>query len=167
MNKQEAIDWFWDKYNSCYPVRHADYPQRVFLFYDNKFVRKIKLAKISGCGITYPTKVSGVCLFEQDWKSKIFYYDYDEIYSFLTKNYINNYDKIKEFIYDRLEEAGKLSVLTPMLPCLNLMKELKEAGKLSVLTPQDSNTIGAVQLKEAGKLSVLTPIIFFTVPLQG
>ena len=156
MNKQELIDWFWDKYNSCYPVVHSDYPDVVFLYYDNQFVRKIKLAKISGVDIGYPNKVSGVCIFEQDWKNKKFYYDYDEIYLFLKKNYINNYDKIKEFIDDRLKEADKLSVLTTIDKFFSFVPKLKEADKLSVLTTFTFGYAPEEMLKDADKLSVLT-----------
>ena len=36
------IEWFWDKFNSCYLVKHDDYPQCIFMFYDPQYIRKLK-----------------------------------------------------------------------------------------------------------------------------
>ena len=110
MKKEKVIEWFCDKFNSCYPVKHSNYPESVFMYYDTQFVRKIKLAKISGQSITFPKEVKGSCLFELDWKNKSFYYNYDEIYQFLEKNYNSNHQDINKFIKDRLNEADKMSV---------------------------------------------------------
>jgi len=133
MKEQEVIKWFWDKYNSCYPVAHTDYTHSIFMFYDPQFIRKIKLCKLSGT-IVNPSKVSGICLFEQDWENKVFYSNYDEIYQFLYDNYHCNYNKIRDFIKDRLNDADKLSRLTTTKPWVSFNAELNEADKLSRLT---------------------------------
>ena len=86
MTEKELITWFWDLYNSCYPVRHSDYPDNIFMYYDEQFVRYLKLCKISNKEIKMPTKVKGYCLFDQDWKYNVFCYDYDKIYLFLKLN---------------------------------------------------------------------------------
>jgi hypothetical protein len=44
MVKEELSKWFWDKFNSCYPVVHEDYPKIIFMFYDENFLRQKKLA---------------------------------------------------------------------------------------------------------------------------
>jgi len=157
MNKEELIDWFWNKYNSCYPVTHPDYPQSIFLYYDKQFARKLKLCKLTGASIKLPSKVPGVCLFEQEWKYKDFYYNYDEIYQFLYKNYNTNYKKINDFVKDMLNDASKLQVLTPLKQnCHNYLK-LNDASKLQVLTPIILTLTKEKLLNDASKLQVLTP----------
>lgn len=113
MIKDNLINWFWDKYNSCYLVKHDDYPDSIFMYYDPQYVRKMKLANLSGEKIS-KTEISGICLFEQDWKNKCFYCKYDEIWCYLYKNYSDKYVDVKQFIVDRLEEHTKMSVLTPI-----------------------------------------------------
>ena len=58
----------------------------LFMYYDTQVIRKIKLTKIDGieCSIN---KVSGICLFEQEWKTKHLYCDYTEIWSVLNNYY--------------------------------------------------------------------------------
>ena len=114
MSKDELIKWFWEKFNSCYLVKHKDLPESIFMFYDPQFIRKLKLANISGEKIN-KTDITGFCLFQQDWKNKIFYYDYNEIWGYLYSNYSINYDEIQQFISDRLKEQPKMSVLTPAI----------------------------------------------------
>ena len=158
MKEEELINWFWNNYNSCYPVLHSDYPESIFLFYDKQFIRKIKLCQLSGKEIKFPKKVKGICLFEQDWKNKRFYYNYDEIYLFLNKNFDNNYENINNFIEDRLKEADKLSTLTTREIFFNVIRMLKEADKLSTLTTRAFVGNAQTLLKEADKLSTLTTL---------
>ena len=115
INKDELIKWFWDKFNSCYLVKHEDYPESIFMYYDPQYIRKLKLANISREKInkTDKTDITGFCLFQQDWKNKIFYYDYNEIWGYLYSNYSIKYDEIQQFISDKLSEHSKMSVLTP------------------------------------------------------
>ena len=157
MEKEQLINWFWTKFNSCYPVRHSDYPESIFMYYDEQFVRKIKLSKISNLGIVLPTKIKGVCLFELDWKNRCFFYNNLEIYCFLKNNFECNHQGINAFVKDRLNEADKLSVLTPVPFIWPVFFTLNEADKLSVLTPTPSTTMILPVLNEADKLSVLTP----------
>ena len=133
INKDEIINWFWEKFNSCYLVKHDDYPESVFMFYDPQYIRKLKLANISGEKIN-KTEISGVCLFEQDWKYKIFYCNHDEILNYLYSNYSNTRDEIQQFISDGLKEHPKMSVLTPILANLRNLVGL-EHSKMSVITP--------------------------------
>ena len=137
INKDELIVWFWEKFNSCYLVKHDDYPESVFMFYDPQYIRKLKLANISGEKIN-KTDITGVCLFEQDWKNKKFYCDISEIWLNLYDNYYTNTIEIKQFISDRLEEHSKLSVLTPEIKLDKISDKLEEHSKLSVLTPTKS-----------------------------
>ena len=54
MTTDELKIWFFDKLNSCYPVIHDDYPNCIFWFYDDSFVRKMKLSNISGKNLILP-----------------------------------------------------------------------------------------------------------------
>ena len=126
--------WFWDKFNSCYLVKHEDYPESIFMYYDPQYVRKMKLAKISGEEI-YKNNITGLCLFEQDWKNKWFYCNFVEIWDYLYDNYSKNYTDAEQFITDRLEEHTKMSVLTPCPISYCLTRLLEEHTKMSVLTP--------------------------------
>ena len=156
MNKEQAIDWFWDRFNSCYPVSHSDYPKSIFMYYDEQFARKVKLSKISNLVITLPTKIRGVCLFEPNWENKSFYYNYDEVYQFLKDNYSSNYIEIKEFIQDRLNEADNTFILTSGSRMFTDSGLLNEADKMNVLTSSDPRHKFFPLLNEADKMSVLT-----------
>ena len=158
MTKNEIINWFWNKYNSCYPVLHNEFPNKIFMFYDEQFIRKIKLSKISGKKIIFPSKVKGICMFYQDWTNQRFYYDYDEIYLFLKSNYNDNYMIINNFIKDRLNEAEKMSVLTPRSIRIVVNAPLNEAEKMNVLTPVIYSQNEISRLNEAEKMNVLTPL---------
>ena len=114
MNKEELSKWFIDKFNSCYPVIHDDYPDSIFWLYDEKYLRKMKLCKLNNQKISLPNKVYGVCLFEQDIKTKYLWCDYNEIWSFFKTNYKDNYDDIQLLIKDILSDYTKLNVYTPV-----------------------------------------------------
>ena len=113
MTKEELSKWFWNKYNSCYPVVHEDYPESIFMIYDEQFIRQKKLARVLNEEISYPIEIKGTWLFEQDYKNGWFWCDQDEIWSFFENNYSANYTDIQSFIKSLLEEHNKLSVFTP------------------------------------------------------
>ena len=113
MSEEELKKWFFDKLYNCYPVKHDDYPDDIFWFYGDQFVRKLKLSKLSGEEIGLPSKVSGICLFDQYIKNKILYCDYDEIWTVFYKEYSDNYNDIQSLIKSWLEEEAKLNVYTP------------------------------------------------------
>ncbi len=179
MNKEEISKWFWNKYNSCYPVVHEDYPESIFMFYDEQFLRQKKLSRVLDENIVYPKKVKGKILFRQDYKNYFFGCDNKEIWSFFERNYSSNYTDVQTFITNLLEEHDKLSVLSPFylqqpntsqleehdklsvspfMPCIATVKQLEEHDKLSVLSP---NINGNIMLEEHDKLSVLKPVSLF------
>ena len=135
MKTKDLSKWFWNKYYSCYKVKHQDYPESVFLFYDPQFIRQRKLARITGESIEYPLKPSGICLFEQDWKNEYLWCKTNVIWSFFEKEYSSNYNNIQSFIKELLEEHDKLNVLTPTLYSIGGSNALEEHDKLNVLTP--------------------------------
>ena len=113
MIKEEISKWFWNKYNSCYPVIHKDYPKNIFMFYDEQFFRQKKLARVLGEELIYPSEIKGKCLFRQDYKNGWFDCKYDEIWSFFERNYSSNYTDIQTLIKSLLEEHDKMQALTP------------------------------------------------------
>ena len=112
MNKEELSKWFWDKFNSCYPVVHEDYPYNIFMIYDKNFLRQMKLARVLGTPLEYPKKIEGTCLFYQDFKNQWLSCDY-EIWSFFYDNYVRDYSEVQSFIKNLFVD-DKLSTLTPL-----------------------------------------------------
>jgi len=162
MEKEELTKWFIDKFNSCYPVAHDNYPDSIFWFHDELYTRKMKLCKLSNQKITLPNKISGECLFEQDFNSKYLWCDYNEIWSFFEKNDIYNYDKIQSSIKDILSDTTKFSVFTPRCYTKGEIQcRLSDTTKLSVYTPQIQINSVLRPLSDTTKLSIFTPRIDF------
>ena len=159
MNKEELSEWFIDKFNSCYPVKHDDLPYRIFWYYDEKFIRKIKLCEINNQEITLPDKVKGTCLFEQDLKNKYLWCDNEEIWIFFRNNYIDNYDYIQSLIKAILSYTTKLNVYTPYSIYMKTGAELSDTTKLKVYTPLSWKFCDESRLSYTTKLNVYTPYL--------
>ena len=114
MDKEELKIWFCDKFNSCYCVKHDDYQDSIFMYYDINFIRAKKLANILNKYTEYPTEIKGVCLFELDFKNSYFICDYNEIWSFFQQKYSNNYQEIRTLIKGWMKEYDKLTILIPV-----------------------------------------------------
>jgi len=112
MSKEELSIWFWNKFNSSYPVTHIDYPDEIFWIYDDIFIRKCKLNKLNGKEIQIPNKIKGICIFEQDIINKDIWFDYDQIWCFFEKNYTNDFIDIQLLIKDILSDDNKLNSYT-------------------------------------------------------
>ncbi len=98
MSKDEISIWFNQKINSCYPVKIKNNKRSIFWIYDEQNIRKLKLCKLNNHEITLPTKIKGVCLFQQDFLNDNLWCDYLEIWKFIENNYSNNYDDIQQII---------------------------------------------------------------------
>ena len=170
MTKEELIIWFCDKFNSCYPVTHSDYPESIFWFYDEKFIRKLKLYKLNNQKITLPSIVRGICLFEEDSKYCWFNCNYDEIWSFLYVNYSSDYTDVQSFIKNILKDSNKFNVFTPynvftsyfdMKLQYDKLKDENKFYKLiprNMLTPRILNDVYINnRLKDANRFNILTP----------
>jgi len=153
----DLITWFNNLFNNCYYVKHDDHPDSIFMFYDLRYVRKIKLSQITGKPITQPKNITGVCLFEQDWKNNYLWCKYNEIWKYLEDNYSSKYNDIQSFIKDRLEEHTKMNVLTPKDSGDYNLQVLEEHTKMNVLTPWIGNVTIQISLEEHTKMNVLTP----------
>lgn len=98
MTEIELKQWFFDKLYNCYPVKNSEYPDSIFWLYDDQFIRKMKLCRLSDKEITYPSNITGKCLFEQDIKYKYLHCDFDEIWRFFYNEGYNGYDTVKQLI---------------------------------------------------------------------
>ena len=154
MNKEELKKWFWNKFNGCYKVKHSDYQDRIFYFYDKQFIRQKKLSRIIGEEIVYPSEVKGICLFRQDLKNERLWCKYDKIWSFFETNFSPNYSEIQSFIKELLEEHDKLSVYIPQHANLIKPYYLEEHDKLSVYIPELRLSFERCYLEEHDKLSI-------------
>lgn len=109
MQNKDLVEWFFEKFNSCYLVKHDDYPKNIFMYYDIQHIRKLKLSNISGEKIN-KTDITGICLFELDLENKKLYCEHIEIWDYLYHNYSHNWYSIRRFISDRLEEYFKINI---------------------------------------------------------
>ena len=153
----ELIEWFNNIFNNCYYVTHNDYPDKIFMYYDLRFVRKLKLSNIEKKECLPPKIISGECLFHQNWKNKTIWCKYSVIWKYLEDHYSNNYLDIQSFIKDRLEEYDKMKVLTPATINSETNELLEEYDKLKVLTPRFTFAERWDILEEYDKMKVLTP----------
>ena len=157
MTKEELTIWFWNKFNSCYPVIHDDYPDSIFWFYDERYVRKIKLCKLNNQKIISPNKVIGTCLFEQDFKTKYLWCNYDDIWLFFKQNYKDNYNDVQLLIKEILSDTTKLNVYTSNLNFTYSNFILSDNTKLNVYTSHNFILNKKVGLSDTTKLNVYTP----------
>jgi len=158
MTKEELTIWFCNKFNSCYPVTHDNYPESIFWFYEQNYIRKIKLCKLNNQEITIPDKVKGICLFEQDLKNQYLWCDYMDIWSFFEQNYNTNYDDIQSLITYILSDTTKLNVYAPKPYSGFYTQELSDTTKLNVYAPEPSTSLFSGRLSDTTKLNVYAPI---------
>jgi len=57
MTKEELKNWFWNKFYSCYHVKHDDYPDSIFLYYDKLYLRKCYFLNILGKKLNHQKKL--------------------------------------------------------------------------------------------------------------
>ncbi len=80
-------------------------------------------------------KKDGRVVMEQDKKSKVFWFDYDEIWLFFESFFGMKYEQIQEVLRYWLEETFKLEGYTPKLLLAVDNNELEETFKLEGYTP--------------------------------
>jgi hypothetical protein len=102
MNNEELYDWLLTKLLSCYPVKIVGKDNYVYWYYDEMFIRKLKVSKLNNKKIKYPNKITGFCLFEQDIENKELLLD-KEILDVFYKNYSQDFQDVKFIITDILK----------------------------------------------------------------
>lgn len=113
MIDDEFKNWVLGIVNSCYKVTIDGYPNTILYFYDESYSRKKKIFKLNRIDITTPTKVSGYCLFEQNYVNNTLHFNDNILYSMYKKqnvdcenfttlviNSLNNIGKFKFYISD-------------------------------------------------------------------
>jgi len=114
MYKKDLYDWFWNKYNSCYQVKVELYPDSVFLVYDEKYIRKLKLFKLNNTEeLISINNVEGTFLFNQDNKFRILWLS-EELWKFFEKNYSYDYYDIQKLIKKLLKDHPILFDYNPL-----------------------------------------------------
>jgi len=156
MTKEELTIWFFDKFNSCYPVKHVDFPDSIYWINDEQYLRKLKLCKLNNTHINLPNKVNGKCFFRQDLKSEYLWCNSIEIWSFFEKNYKYNYDDIQSLIKEILSDTTKLNVYTSAYEDIHLRFVLSDTTKLNVYTSGRALLWQQSLLSDTTKLNVYT-----------
>jgi len=155
MTKEEISKWFWNKFNSCYQVIHKDYPENIYMFYDEQFIRQRKLSRVLDEELVYPKEIVGECLFKLDYKNSYFWYNCDDIWTFLYNNYSHNYEDVQSLIKNLLIEHDKLQLTVSHYR--SMVHGALIEHELSALTPTKSE-ITSYLLIEHDKLSTLIPM---------
>jgi len=140
MTKQEAEIWFWNKFYSCYFVQNINNPEKIFMFYNEQYARQIKLSKLLKNNIKIPNKITGICLFELDFKNKNLCYSTDDIFYFLYCNYKSDYNVVYNLIHNKLKKINNLNKLRPIFGLYN-SKLLKNHDNLNIINQSDINLI--------------------------
>ena len=81
----ETIDWLNNYFDNCYYVKHDNFPESIFMFYDVNYVRQKKLAKLEGIDYVEKTDVTGECLFK--FENGFIYLNINFIPYFISKLY--------------------------------------------------------------------------------
>jgi hypothetical protein len=126
MTEDELKIWFWDLYNSCYPAKHKDYPDSIFMVYDINFIRAKKLGNILGKEVEYPTEIKGECLFEIEYNNKYFWYSYSKIYCEILKKHGSNFYDTRKLVNKWVREhklSNKYNAVESNFMVIGLMDE--------------------------------------------
>ena len=134
MTEKKLIEWFNNYFDNCYYVKHNNYPESLFMFYDINYVRQLKIAKLEGKNIE-KNHITGVCLFELNWERNMFNCDYDLIMLYVKDNYSPNFRDFYDFINNMLLKYHNSTVLTPIKYIRQITGYNDEQHKLNNLVP--------------------------------
>lgn len=125
-------EWFKDKFNLCYLVEHLDYPDHIFMFYDQQYIRKMKLSNITKEVLT-KTEITGYCLFDHDLINMTLYCN-PEICWTLTYKYSLDHYELGEFFAEQLKSILNIYQIKRYLSVDNI-SDLEEYERMKVLSP--------------------------------
>lgn len=127
MTEQELKSWLINKIYSCYPVITDDFPFSILWYYDKSYIRKQKLCKLNNQKFNPPSKVKGVCLFEQNTLNKSIHFDNDRIWRIILRNLDSDYFATKGLITKVLKKISVLYEYNPFVGVdhINSTKELR------------------------------------------
>jgi len=110
MTIDDLKHWLLNKFILCYPVVKEEYHYQIYWYYDESYIRKIKLLNlnninnISNYTLQLNHKINGDCLFIQDIKNKFIWYDNKYILNFLKSNYNDDFIELTDLINNTLND---------------------------------------------------------------
>jgi hypothetical protein len=137
MSEEQLKSWFWNIFLSCYPVKHDEMPDIVYMIYDKNLLRKKVINTILGKDIQYPKEIKGDCLFELNYKRNILWCDINKVFEFLRRNTsdpYNSYD-YRDHVSKWISEYVDLNIFTTMFISLSNRDKLFDSEKLKMLKP--------------------------------
>jgi hypothetical protein len=132
MTENELKNWFLNMFYSCYHVKHDDYPDRIYFFYDKLYLRKCVLLNILGKEIEPPKEVRGDCLFILDSQTNYLWCDYDNIWSIIQNNNCPYLINVQALIKIWMFEDDNLNTLIPGPDYVIINPDILEYQKLNI-----------------------------------
>ena len=113
MSNEELTNWLLNKFDLCYEVKLDYYPDSIFWFYDEKFIRYIKLCKLNNKKIKQNRNsdyipINSICLFRMDINTNHFYCDFIIIEKFEETYNLYSYEELINIILNILKKHNKL-----------------------------------------------------------
>ncbi len=132
---------------------------------DNFNLDKMKMYKHDYYPNSIFYKKGDIFVINQDLKTKKFWIDYNQIWSFFESFFGMEYTEIQSIMNIWLEETEKLREYTPMMDNVPTSRQLEETDKLREYTPQPRAVKLMDKLEETDKLSEYTPLgLFYPTP---
>ncbi len=132
---------------------------------DNFNLDKMKMYKHDYYPNSIFYKKGDIFVINQDLKTKKFWIDYNQIWSFFESFFGMEYTEIQSIMNIWLEETEKLREYTPMMDNVPTSRQLEETDKLREYTPQPRAVELMDKLEETDKLSEYTPLgLFYPTP---
>lgn len=124
---------------------------------DNFNLDKMKMYKHDYYPNSIFYKKGDIFVINQDLKTKKFWIDYNQIWSFFESFFGMEYTEIQSIMNIWLEETDKLREYTPQPRAVELMDKLEETDKLSEYTPLGLFYPTPYLLEDTDKLREYTP----------
>ena len=132
---------------------------------DNFNLDKMKMYKHDYYPNSIFYKKGDIFVINQDLKTKKFWIDYNQIWSFFESFFGMEYTEIQSIMNIWLEETEKFREYTPMMDNVPTSRQLEETDKLREYTPQPRAVELMDKLEETDKLSEYTPLgLFYPTP---
>ena len=124
---------------------------------DNFNLDKMKMYKHDYYPNSIFYKKGDIFVINQDLKTKKFWIDYNQIWSFFESFFGMEYTEIQSIMNIWLEETDKLREYTPNHSAIGCVFKLEETDKLREYTPMMDNVPTSRQLEETDKLREYKP----------
>ena len=147
-------------FNQCVLMKHEDYPESIFHVYDKSFIREKKIRRVINNydNINYKLTKETKILFEQDYKNKVFYVRYSDIWLVLQNKYNMKYENIQKFIKNILLDINKMKPLSPINRINPFLEHWFDTNKMKSLSPICPDDIYFDNKLVSDKMKLLTPL---------